>query len=342
VNRTLPNPFYYDDRSERDEARALQRMLLAEMASASRPLILLHADPEIVALAESTGAPGLRARPLPSWREFPHRARLGHMSRSGNALVARAFLEALIGRARGASALAFETLPPEALEVAAPSPRATVSSFDRIELQSGNTVIGEITSASLSHWERGRGDPSQFARTAQRALLFVGPLGSAATDAAILPLEREAAAGAELTLIAAGAAPRALAQLKALSARIAIDWAEIPGIEFRDHQELRWSDPAPSAAPTTAASIEIRLGDRPLLRSASDDPARLVPVFGALQQITATSALAPPRAGDVESGTWELVLRRGRDAERVELGRWRTRPIRVSATPPSLFPEAAR
>jgi hypothetical protein len=338
-DRTLPNPFYYDARSARDEARSLQRALLAEMAAAGAPIALLHPDPEILALASTAASTRVQAAQLPSWREFPLRARLGHMSRAGNALVARAFLDRLLGPATSAGALGYDTRAPEPLATPAVAPRASVSSFDRARVHSGDVAVGEITSASPSHWERGRGTPERFAHTAQRALLFLAPPATPPTDAAIVPLERELAPGAELTLHAAGGAARVLARARPLSARVAVDWAEIPGLEFPDHQQLRWRDPA-AAASAAPAAIEIRAAGRPLLRSASDDPARLLPVFGTLLQITATSALAPPRAE--ESGRWELALARGGGLERVELGRWRAAPIALPAAGAPLFPGAPR
>ncbi len=343
TGRSLPNPFYYDERSAQSEARALQGMLLSQIAAAGRPVLLLHGDPAVVELAAQLAAPTLFAAQLPAWREFPYRARLGHMSAAGNALVARWFLT-LLQEPDALPRFAFrETRAPAALEGALlPAQRTPVSHFERVEVRAGDAVLGELVSASPSHWERGLGSPEQFAGTAQRALLLLGGAGAAPADAALLTLPQEPAPGALLALRRARGkghgAVQPLARLRRLSSQVAVDWAEIPGLEFAEHQQLRWRDPSADASGggrEPAERIEVLLDGRPLLRSAEADPAQLVPEFGRLLQISALPELDVPQDFARRSGRYELVFSRAAEECRVALGDWRELPLSAPPRPPA-------
>ncbi len=347
--RTLANPFYYDGRTPAAEARALQGLLLARMAGAGTPLALLHPERDVVALARPLLASArVAAAELPAWHGFPYRARLGHLSAAGNALVARWFAALLLGAVELPPLWLHAARAPDGLGAATPSaPRLPISRFERVDVCLGDRVLGALTSASTSHWERGRGSPEQFAGTGQRALLLIGAPGVAPVDAAVVPLSTVPRAGAVLALRrwrnGAPGAAEPLGALHRLSAEIAVDWAEVPGIEFPLRHELRWRDPqreGGGAGSAAAERVEFLIDETVALRSADSDPGRLLPGFGQLHQFTALGEARLPQGRAPSAGLYDLVFSRGAERRRVALAEWQQIPLPLPPDPPAGFRES--
>lgn len=93
ANRTLRNPFYYAGTGVNEEIRLLHKVLLRRMA-AQTPVLALGplVDQDWGDFSAGLPEPGLRAVSPWSSKRFPYRASDGHLSASGNLLIARQVL----------------------------------------------------------------------------------------------------------------------------------------------------------------------------------------------------------------------------------------------------------
>jgi hypothetical protein len=99
VDTTLGNPFYYDGRSERDEATAIQRRLPQEMVRSGPPIVMgLYPDSDYLsdAFGPLAGDRFCVAR-FDKPKTFPYLAPRGHVSPTGNAYLAQQYLAMLLG-----------------------------------------------------------------------------------------------------------------------------------------------------------------------------------------------------------------------------------------------------
>jgi hypothetical protein len=97
--RTIANPFYYDPRSELEEAEEIWKRLLPRIPRSGTPLLIVEIEGNLVAslrrLGENTAAIALQ------WAGFPYRTPENHYNVAGNRLLAGLVFNLLTGRASG-------------------------------------------------------------------------------------------------------------------------------------------------------------------------------------------------------------------------------------------------
>jgi hypothetical protein len=201
--RALDNPFYYSALSEEDETDRIYRVLLDRLAHAG-PLVLLARDPKVLALGSE--APVSAQLDLPF--DFLTRRPQGHLSGSGNLLVARAFQAALSGKSWRRTVLRIDDLP----GIASNEP-VSLDQVSRIELHAAGKPI-----ASLA---------CELAGT--QGLLALKRTGHSLFDgASFVRLERPLRAGMRLELAPAGGGARVLVGETRLLGQLPIGYVEAP------------------------------------------------------------------------------------------------------------------
>lgn len=138
--RTLANPFYYDSRSEIDEAEELWTRLLPRIPESGTPLLIIELESNLVGslrrLGKQTAAIGL------DWAGFPYQTANNHYNAAGNRHLAELVFNMLTGRASGSLEM-FRTADVEAsasaLSSAEPQP---LDSYRRVAISTDQQELG--------------------------------------------------------------------------------------------------------------------------------------------------------------------------------------------------------
>jgi hypothetical protein len=284
-------------------------------------VLLLHALPEVVELGQRVGSESLVAVHAPRIERYPYLAPGGHYSSFGNRWLAEHYFALLAGASGGPTELVFTDV-----ERGNGGTRASMSSFEHVEVRLGGSAAGFLAIASADPAARG-GAPADLHGSAVASLLALKGTGRSIVDAAFIPLPVPLRGG-EAVVLRADGVELELGRVEMLDSPAPVGVAEIEGVELHGDVVLHlggaaWA-PAVSAAGgrTTIAvgSTEVLVaarGDGPLRFTAVREPVRGLRV-GASEHVDVASLGA--------SGTATLALREpsGRVAE-VALAHWSKR-----------------
>jgi hypothetical protein len=294
-NRTLANPFYYRWDSAVEESLLIYERLLRRLADDGMQVLLFHARPEIVALAEAVRSPNLAAALAPRLERFPYLAPGGHYSAFGNRWLAGQYAAALKKNGQPPEVLEFEDVVSPAA-VASGSPRA-VSSFARIEVRIGGRSVGSVAIASPQPADRA-GAPDALAGTPIAALFALAGRSASLVDAPFLAVRERVDAGDELFAQLADHDMITLGKVKWLDPRLAVGVVRTAGFELVNGEVVfHGNDALPAEHLQDARSeIAVLLGDLPLLRGELGTiPVVLTPVDDPVRNLrVATGQYADP------------------------------------------------
>lgn len=198
--RTLRNPFYYSRASMRRELTRIAGLLLGKMAESSSQVVVFDLDRELSPLAGAFFSKLVLATiPLP--RCFPYWARK-HPTAMGNALIAKAYFDVLMGRDPAIwSELEFSS---PRIVVGREDP-APLDRFSRADLSLAGADIGTFADVAAFGL-----DPRivDFRARGIRALLALSVPEGNPLDALYFPLDFDLRAGMRLELVPDATAPQ--------------------------------------------------------------------------------------------------------------------------------------
>lgn len=322
--KTLENPFYYDRRTEQEEAAEIYRGLLQRMVR-SGTRVVLGLEPRFEyarrAVADLAGE-GFCAAAFERRRDFPYVAPKGHNSPTGNVLVAHQFLSLLLDRPVIARIL--RTAP---LERAAPPVRAPardLSEYDDVSVVVNGIAAGRFVA-------RGAVRPSFFRNRRIRALLAVKGEESSVLDGVFLGFRGDVdiSAAARLELQSSqGGQSVPLARLPETRDELRFGALDLPGFETPRRPSISiatgalaklFGDPLPSG------KLRLVLGDVVVLQGTIDpdiEHVKLDPRRAELYLLRGTVAGDAAADRGRTAGTAEMVLRHGDQTISVPLARW--------------------
>ncbi|MCH2169581.1 hypothetical protein MK489_02265 [Myxococcota bacterium] len=325
--RTLRNPFYYRDDSSTEEAYETYRLLLREMDAAGMPVLLTHAQSEIVELARGLDLPNLWVTVAWDEHRFPYRSANGHLSSLGNGVMADQFYAQLVAGARPeAVVLVSSGEGDESVSLNLPTSRP-LHHYEKAAVELGGRPLGAFVTASRDWKGRGIGSFGTFRDSGVVSVLALLEPGASLVDAAFLSLPFEIPPGADLELAwgrdrDAGGRRQALGTVRHLHPNLPLAVATVPEIAFVDKQWLRLAMVPPDAE--KGGSPTVYLSDEPILRLSSGDGLSLHPLQGRLLQIAALRGPTVSLASLPRQGSYTLVLQTKDGVElRVPLAGWR-------------------
>jgi hypothetical protein len=318
--RRLPNPFYYSRSSMQEEADALWPALLGKVAESGEQLLFVQGRAHNAAVAERVRGP-LEWAHLPDAElpGFPYERVGGHLSASGNALVAEAFFAMLTNR---------PAIEYERVRLTDPAPvaeaRGALEGYGGAEVRIGGRRAGtlEILPADVLV---DRDEPVDFARGGVRGLLAIAGPEEPLLDAHWLALEEPVRTGQVVEIIADSASWRGTVAL--VSGEVPIGVVRIAGVRS-ERRSVVWRGPGPLGG---ARRGTLTLAGRPL--------ADLVPQGDGGLEVRSRGARwvqAFPLPGDVldlgglaPSGPVELALG-GAEGRTLPFGWYAKRAVRVA------------
>ena len=145
---TLGNPFYYDGRSERDEATEIQRRLLQEMVRSGPPIVMgLYHDADYLADAfAALAGDKLCVARFDKPGEFPYLAPRWHDSPTGNAYLAQQYLSMLLGRPVEAPFIVTSDLAPSGPAVEMPI--RDLTGYDDLRIELNGIDVGRFVATT--------------------------------------------------------------------------------------------------------------------------------------------------------------------------------------------------
>jgi len=331
--RTIANPFYYDSRSELEEAEELWSKLLPRIPDSGTPLLIVEIKGNLVAslrrLGKQTAAIQLE------WASFPYRTPRNHYNVAGNHYLAELVFNLLTGRASG-SIETFRTTDVVASESALSSMgqqpldsyRRVAISTDKQELGAFGVQIGGAVHVVQS-----------FRDCNVQALLAVSA-HSSLFDAFFLRLPFDLDPKARLALFAEATGESVeLGRIEAPFPGLPIRVADLSDVFVDTFSfQMTWNsfhgvltDPLAERLPQLAAQgrVTLRLGEVELAR-AEFHPGKRLYLTPVESPLVIRAQEADPFAGSKPEahGTLYLALEGANGEElRVPFGRWSMDPV---------------
>jgi hypothetical protein len=320
--RILKNPFYYDSRPRREEAAATYAILLGHMADTGVPIVLLHLQEEIVAIANGLQRANLVGVPVPSDRRFPLRAPAGHFSRFGNRWIADQFYALLTGDASRPTVFTTVPLPlPQSLRADHPAP---IAAFERIEATLTGRPIGVL--AVLQNVSEEVEPPDWALRHGTTSLLAFVPRGGAFVEAAFVPVPGILHGGEPVTMVIAKDGREERIDLGSVSipdARVSLGAVEVAGLEVAQEIQLQGSASL-SEDRLRDHRVAVFVGDVEVLRSERKAwPLVLQALNGDARSVRAHALSVGPSVAPPDDGVLVLVFARAGETIEIPIAAWR-------------------
>jgi hypothetical protein len=329
--KTLGNPFYYDARSEREEAADIYKLLVQKIMDSGVRLIIGEYGRfswlNDVLRAQANDRTCVAE--LPIIESFPYIAPESHNSPVGNLLVAEQFFSLLTGAPIEAKTV--KTLnPPPVTDNERYSERVSLQVFDSISVKRGDQVIGEFLSLDFVP------QPSSFIadRGFQSLLAMRAPQGIAA-GAIFLGLKQSPKSQFYIDHAGDdGSSSVLLGAPKPLSGVTRIDEIALGGLDKHERETEIYFSRAAAAEyfdrGLTGGTITFRLGNMILLKGAYDadsDSFKLKPVNADIFIVRST--LASPVDPAELSGDVDLVLTKGKRELRTTLAEFQAQTTQL-------------
>jgi hypothetical protein len=194
AGQTLDNPFYYDWRSETEEANEIYLHLIQEMVTYNKKTIIGQLfDPNQLTKAMSAYAgKALCVVRLTRISTFPYIAPEGHASALGNFTIANQYLSLLLGQSIKMPIL--QAYDKELVTYTDPPPKK-LSEFDEVHIRRGEFDIGLFVSTDL------HSQAPTFIRDKNiQSIIALKALSGSILDAYFLGVTRAIDVGSEVTL----------------------------------------------------------------------------------------------------------------------------------------------
>ncbi len=251
AGRELENPFYYDRRDMLEEAREMQRILLARMLAEDKaPILIGHHRPDVGELADALAHERLGAVQFPELITPPYLAPFSHAGPLGNQLLARLFFDQLTGQLE-------EPVP--VLELAdldwqehgaGPGQRRKIETYSRVDFEIGGVAVAELY---IVGWAA---KPLKV-----DGLVALHGGGETLLESAFFPTDFELQPGMELTLrLEQGSQTEdyPLGEITVLGGGLNVGAVRVPGFEFWSYKDFEHLQDRGEPSPLTHGQRRFR------------------------------------------------------------------------------------
>lgn len=326
------NPFYYNKRNAGDEAVEIQKRLLQDMEKAGTPIIAA-VYPWINAIKQATN--GLASEKLCITQfsqliKFPYRAQYDHNSPTGNALLARQYLAALLGRTIGARII--HTVDRDK-NATLPSVKGELSSFDGVYIKLDGVDAGVF---APSYPPQGPAKSPSFLRDGKfNSLIALKAAQDSVLDGIFLAFPSDISTTAPVRIVMQSSKESEsadLGPLRPLADGLNLGQADLPGLEVRDtsfgERRIIMNAAALSglfADISSSAKLQVFIGDKAVLEgSGAEESGKFVlrPLAGELAIIRGARSNDLSTDDGPEKGNIDIVLKRGTDAHSIPIAQW--------------------
>jgi hypothetical protein len=331
-DKQLGNPFYYDMRSRKAEATAIQKYLLQSMKKSGTPILaaVYPTYNNVKRAADALTGENFCIAQFKRPSKFPYLAPEGHNSPTGNALLARQFLATLLGHPIDAPVVQTADIDEKARM---PVVNGTLPAFDsaRIKLNGLEAAIFNPLSPAYA----GRKAPSFLKDGQVKSLIGLKAAGSSLLDGVFIALPTDVSATAPLRIVMESARSSEiveLGRLRPLVAGLNLGRGDLPNLQFRRGDfggyDIILSTSGWAKMPREGSKyffLRVMIGDKVILEGAqSNKPGKFVlrPLDGELLNVRGLSNgdLAIDHGGDRGDIVIELV--RNNNAYSIPIARW--------------------
>ncbi len=324
--RAFGNPFYYDSRSEQDEAADIQRRLLRKVVESGTPVVLgdyPRSDDAWQALTRMGGSRFCAAaleRPV----GFPYLAPGDHNSPTGDVFIARQYLSLLTGRPVVAPLL--RTAPLEAALAPLRGPTGVLADYEDVRILVNGVDAGRFATRLRAE------APSFLHDRGIRAMLAVKSEGDSVVDGIFLAFRNDVDVSAPARLVlrsSDGEWTVSLAKAPETRNELRFGVVSLPGFRVSDSLAATVSTKALAGlfeGASPSGTLRLLVGERVVLEGPVDPDSEYAELRRAAN---AAYRLRSTKSGDAAadrgsaSGIVEMVLRRAGETVSVPLAGWR-------------------
>ena len=312
LERTIANPFYYDDRDATAEAQETYRRLLRKMADSGVPIVLTHRERAMVELARELELERAAIAPSMVRLAFPHFAPSGHNSAWGNARVAAQVLSLLVEDAP-AEAAVLAMVEGEAQAAADRGTPRALGELAAIEAWVGHVPAGVLTATGPPGGEYRPGKRGLLADTQARMLVAVVTGDVQPVDAAYVPVTFDVKDGDRVELVVTGGAgghkTSTLAAARRPDPTLPLAIVRVPAATFHFRGQVVLAGGAAETLAGLGTDVTLSIAGHEVLRApVADGVVDLLPVAGPLYRFVPALGLYEPVTALAERGDVRLVF----------------------------------
>lgn len=341
------NAFYYDGRSEFDEAVEIQRRLFQLMRSSGESVLAAgySGDGPVRRATRDLIGGNFCITEFDRETDFPYTAPWGHNSPTGNALLARQYLSALLKRQIDAKILHTEDLDNN---TSVPVIEGQLSSTDQIHIKLGGADAGIFTPVFPLNSAQKR--PSFLREDGIASLIGFKAPENSILDGIFLASHAEIQAAGPVRLVvqsAKGGQSADLGKMRPIAQGVNLAYRDLPGLEVRStaygdrRVVLNEADLSRVVGDISSnARLTVTVGDKAVLEGSGEGEAGIFvlrPVDAELLVIRSTASGDLSAGHDEEEGNVEFELERGTDRLLIPIAQWWVEHRRLD--PPSECPD---